>query len=80
MSEPVIELENATVIRGGRVVFSGLNWTLREGEAWAVAGETGAGKTTPAELPTGRISPAEVAVRWPLLERLRAEGRKADYP
>jgi molybdate transport system ATP-binding protein len=80
MSQPVIELENATVTRGGRVVLSGLNWSVRDGEAWAVVGPTGSGKTTLAEVLTGRLSPTEGAVRWPLLDRLRAAGRRADYP
>jgi molybdate transport system ATP-binding protein len=80
MAESVVELEHATVVRGGRVVLSALNWSVREGEAWAVVGPTGSGKTTLAEVLTGRLSPAGGAVRWPLLERLRAAGRKADYP
>ncbi|HVL12243.1 MAG TPA: ATP-binding cassette domain-containing protein [Gemmata sp.] len=80
MSEPVVELENVAVTRGGHAVLSGLNWTIHEHTAWAVVGPTGSGKTTLAEVLTGRLSPTEGAVRWPLLGRLRAAGRKADYP
>jgi molybdate transport system ATP-binding protein len=80
VSEHVIELENVTISRGGHVVLSGLNWTLREGEAWAVVGPTGSGKTTLAEVILGRHHTPGGAVRWPLLDKLRAAGRKADYP
>jgi molybdate transport system ATP-binding protein len=80
MREPVFELRNATVVRGGRVVLSGLDWTVREGEAWAVVGPTGSGKTTLAETVLGRHLPAAGEVRWPLLDRLRAGGRRVDYP
>lgn len=80
MSEPVVELENVTVASGGHIIFSGLNWTLREGEAWAVVGPTGSGKTTLAEAILGRHPTPDGAVRWPLLDRVRAAGRKADYP
>jgi molybdate transport system ATP-binding protein len=76
----VVELENATVTRGGRTVLSGLNWTLREGETWAVVGPTGSGKTTLAEVLLGKHSPGNGVVRWPLLDRLRANGRAVDYP
>ncbi len=80
MNEPVVELENVTVARGGHIVLSGLNWTIREGEAWAVVGPTGSGKTTLAEVILGRHPTPDGAVRWPLLDRLRAAGRRADYP
>ncbi|MBA4188820.1 MAG: molybdenum transport ATP-binding protein [Planctomycetaceae bacterium] len=79
MNEPVVELENVTVVRGGHTVLSGLNWTFREGEAWAVVGATGSGKTTLAEVIRGKqLITGEV--RWPLLDRLRARGRRVDYP
>ncbi|MFO0825403.1 MAG: ATP-binding cassette domain-containing protein [Gemmataceae bacterium] len=79
MAEPVAELENVTVTRGGHAVFSGLNLTIREGEAWAVVGPTGSGKTTLAEVIRGKqLVTGEV--RWPLLDRLRANGRHVDYP
>jgi molybdate transport system ATP-binding protein len=80
MREPVVELEDVAVARGGHPVFTGLTWTVREGEAWAVVGPTGSGKTTLAELVLGKLRPGAGAVRWPLLDRLRAAGRRADYP
>jgi len=79
MNEPVIELENVTVVRGGHTILSGLNWTFREGDAWAIVGATGSGKTTLAEVIRGKqLITGEV--RWPLLDRLRAGGRRVDYP
>lgn len=80
MNEPVVEIENSTVIRDGREVFSGLNWKLSEGETWAVVGPTGSGKTTFAELLLGRHFTPDGVIRWPLLDRLRERGRKIDYP
>ena len=79
MSESVVELENVTVVRGGHTVLSNLNWTIREGETWAVVGATGSGKTTLAEVIRGKqLVTGEV--RWPLVDRLRASGRRVDYP
>ena len=57
-----------------------MNWTLREGEAWAVVGPTGSGKTTLAEVILGRHHAQDGNVRWPLLDRLRRAGKKVDYP
>jgi molybdate transport system ATP-binding protein len=80
MNEPVVEVENATVILGGRTIFSRLNWILREGESWAIVGPTGSGKTTFAELLLGRHHMSDGVIRWPLIDRLRASGRRIDYP
>ncbi|HEV3386768.1 MAG TPA: ATP-binding cassette domain-containing protein, partial [Gemmata sp.] len=80
MNKPVVEVENATVIREGNSIHSGLNWTLREGETWAIVGPTGSGKTTFAEMLLGRHHIPEGVMRWPLLDRLRASGRAVDYP
>jgi len=75
----VFELTNATVVRGGRAVFQQFNWTVQEGEAWAVVGPTGSGKTSLAEALLGRHSLHGGALTWPLFDRLRATGRPADY-
>jgi molybdate transport system ATP-binding protein len=41
-----IVLERASVYRDGRPVLRQLDWRLRDGEHWAVAGRNGSGKTT----------------------------------
>jgi molybdate transport system ATP-binding protein len=80
MSEPVVQVEKATLVRDGRTVFAGLSWTVREGESWAVVGPTGSGKTALAEALLGRHHLREGTVHWPLLDRLRNAGPKVDYP
>ncbi len=76
----VFELQNATVVRDKRPVFDDFNWVMREGEAWAVVGPTGSGKSTLAEALLGRHALGGGSLRWPLLDRLRAAGRRVDYP
>ena len=42
----VIRLRNVTVRYGGRIILDSLNWTVREGEHWALTGANGSGKST----------------------------------
>lgn len=46
LTGPVIELHDVTVAHGGRTILSGINWTVRAGERWAVTGPNGSGKTS----------------------------------
>ena len=47
-----------TAVRGGRTVFSGVSFTLGEGQALAVTGPNGAGKSTLLRLVAGLLAPA----------------------
>lgn len=80
MSQSVFELDRATVVRGGAAVLRDFSWAVREGEAWAVVGPTGSGKTTLAETLLGKHLLNGGELRWPLFARLRAAGRTIDYP
>jgi molybdate transport system ATP-binding protein len=81
LSAPLVSFDNATVLRpGGEVIFRGLNWTVREGETWAVVGPVGCGKTSLAETLLGRHHVESGSLTWPLLERLRAAGRSVGWP
>jgi iron complex transport system ATP-binding protein len=43
---PAIRLVGVTVVRDGRAILDGVDWTVRAGERWAVLGPNGSGKTT----------------------------------
>ena len=43
MTAPLVVLDRATVVRGGRAVLSDFSWTIREGETWAITGPIGSG-------------------------------------
>jgi heme exporter protein A len=47
-----------TAVRGGRIVFSGVSFTLGDGQALAVTGPNGAGKSTLLRLVAGLLAPA----------------------
>ena len=43
---PLVEAENLSVHRNDAILLDGLDWTVRRGERWLVAGGNGAGKST----------------------------------
>jgi molybdate transport system ATP-binding protein len=42
----IIRLTDVTIRYGNRVILKDLNWTVHEGECWALTGENGSGKST----------------------------------
>src|SRR5262245_48586171 len=50
--------------RGGRKLFRGLSFALKEGEALRIAGDNGRGKTSLLRILCGLLSPAAGEVRW----------------
>src|SRR3981081_4722549 len=48
---------------GGRSIFSGLNWEVEQGEAWAVLGPSGYGKSTLLNLLAGLQRPTSGEIR-----------------
>ncbi len=72
---PIVRIEHATFVRpGGEVVFRDLNWDILEGQAWAVVGPVGSGKTALTDVLLGRFRLEAGSVTWPLLDRLRGPG------
>ncbi|MBM3981476.1 MAG: ATP-binding cassette domain-containing protein [Planctomycetes bacterium] len=75
----VFHLDRATVVRSGVPVLRDFSWTVRAGEAWAVVGPTGSGKTTLAEALLGKHALGGGTLTWPLFDRLRAAGHAVEY-
>ncbi|MFE3226409.1 ABC transporter ATP-binding protein [Nocardia sp. NPDC059228] len=46
MTDPVLNVSDVTVVRGGNPILQGVSLTVRAGEHWALLGPNGAGKTT----------------------------------
>jgi molybdate transport system ATP-binding protein len=65
---------------GGAVAVRDVTWTVRDGEAWAVTGPTGSGKTTLVNAVAGQLRVAAGRVEWPIIDRARAAGKKAEWP
>lgn len=42
----MFDLQEVSVYRDGHAILEGVDWTIRNGERWAVLGPNGAGKTT----------------------------------
>ena len=57
MTEPVLELNDATVVKGDRRVLDGLTFTIHAGEHTAIVGPNGAGKSVLVNLLTHEDRP-----------------------
>jgi ATPase subunit of ABC transporter with duplicated ATPase domains len=53
----VVSAEGVSKAYGKRVIYDGLNLTIRRGERWAVMGRNGAGKTTLLKMVAGVLAP-----------------------
>ena len=56
--------ENLGCERGGRTLFSSLNFDLKSGQAMIIEGENGAGKTSLLRIITGLSQPVEGKILW----------------
>jgi ATPase subunit of ABC transporter with duplicated ATPase domains len=61
--EQVAVIDGVRKAYGRRVVYNGLNLTIRRGERWCVMGRNGAGKTTLLKMVAGALTPDSGEVR-----------------
>src|SRR5512145_2599992 len=61
--EEVATLEAVSKAFGSRVIYDGLNLTIRRGERWCVMGKNGAGKSTLLKMVAGALAPDAGTVR-----------------
>jgi iron complex transport system ATP-binding protein len=71
LSIPLIDFQNVTVQRGGRVVLDGVTLIIAQGEHAAILGPNGSGKSTLIKLITRELYPSIKPEPW----RLRILGR-----
>jgi ATPase subunit of ABC transporter with duplicated ATPase domains len=61
--DQVAVLEDVRKAYGRRVIYDGLNLTVRRGERWSVMGRNGAGKTTLLKMVAGALPPDAGSIR-----------------
>lgn len=54
---PALELRDVSYVANGRKILDSINWTVDQGEHWAILGPNGAGKTTLLKLACGYLWP-----------------------
>ncbi len=69
---PCLRAEGLALIRGGRLLFEGLSFTLSPGEALLVTGRNGAGKSSLLRLVAGLLAADSGALRNPFAAALLA--------
>ncbi|MBN1476526.1 ABC transporter ATP-binding protein [Candidatus Sumerlaeota bacterium] len=58
-----LELEGIHLVRGGKTILRGIDWTVQRGDHWALLGANGSGKTTLLKVITGDEWPTRGEVR-----------------
>lgn len=64
INSPLLHAEQLSSIRGGRVLFENLNFSVCAGQLWQVSGPNGAGKSSLLRILTGLLSPSEGVVSF----------------
>jgi iron complex transport system ATP-binding protein len=54
---PAFELRSVSYVAAGRKILHSINWTVQQGEHWAILGPNGSGKTTLLKLACGYLWP-----------------------
>jgi iron complex transport system ATP-binding protein len=54
---PAFELRNVSYVAAGRKILDSINWTVPQGQHWAILGPNGSGKTTLLKLACGYLWP-----------------------
>jgi len=72
-AQPIVEMRDVSVRYGDAIILQGINWTVHEGENWAILGPNGAGKSTLLSLVTAD-NPQAYMNEIRLFGRLRGSG------
>jgi iron complex transport system ATP-binding protein len=54
---PALELRNVSYVGNAKVILQSINWTVRQGDHWALLGPNGSGKTTLLKIACGYLWP-----------------------
>jgi iron complex transport system ATP-binding protein len=57
--EPILEISNLRIQRGGVTILSDVDWRVERGQHWAILGANGSGKTSLLSALTGYLMPTE---------------------
>lgn len=63
-TEPLVSVQNLSVARGKRTLFSHLSFTLHKGEVLGIVGRSGIGKSTLADVLCGLLKPQSGEMIW----------------
>lgn len=82
MSEPMLEARGLGCVRGGRIVFAGLDLDLAPGGALLLLGPNGSGKSSLLRVLAGLLKPAAGQLLWqgdPVAEDPEAHAARTHY-
>ena len=54
----VLSFQDVSIIRDGKPILSGINWSVNDNERWVIIGPNGAGKTTLLKIAAAQLQPS----------------------
>lgn len=64
METPLLSIKDAVLKLGNTIVFDGLNFNVKKGESWALAGESGSGKSALLQVIAGKFHLSAGSIRY----------------
>lgn len=59
----VLALQDVSLVRDGKTILDGINWTVADNERWVIVGPNGAGKTTLLKIAAAQLQPSTGTAR-----------------
>ena len=78
MSDLIFSIRDVTIRSYNKLIFENLDFTLREGEHWAIVGRSGSGKSALLDAFAGKGSFPKGEISYPLFDRLVNEQRSTN--
>jgi molybdate transport system ATP-binding protein len=78
-AQPLLELKDVTLRLGDRTAFNHTNWTIRDGQQWAVIGANGSGKSLLMQAICGRVQLAGGSISYHFPD-IASKDNKTDHP
>lgn len=72
---------DASIVRPtGETILAHFDWTVADGETWAIVGAVATGKSSLLEAIVGNLRVGSGSLDWPLIDRLRSAGCIINWP
>ncbi len=73
MTDTILSFQNVTIRKYNKVIFEGLDFTLKKGEHWAIVGKSGSGKSSLLDAFAGQTALPKGTAKYPSFDQFIKE-------